>query len=126
VCARAWTDPAYRARLLKDATPAISELGYAAVRANISWRWRTPLLCTTGRVHAVLPVTPGRYSGLPPVWYESAPYRSKAVKDPRGVLKDFGFELPRRHRHSVWDRPRNSLSGAADAPRAPMAGAKNA
>jgi nitrile hydratase len=103
VVARAWTDPAYRARLLTDATPAIAELGYAGRQGeHIVAVENTPethnmVVCTLCSCY------PWPVLGLPPVWYKSAPYRSKAVKDPRGVLYDFGFELPARTEIRVWD-----------------------
>ncbi|MGB8606799.1 nitrile hydratase subunit alpha [Bradyrhizobium sp.] len=103
VVARAWADPAYRARLIKDATPAIAELGYAGRQGeHIIALENTPALhnmvvCTLCSCY------PWPVLGLPPVWYKSAPYRSKAVKDPRGVLRDFGFELPAGTDIRVWD-----------------------
>ncbi len=103
VVARAWVDPAYRARLLKDATPAIAELGYAGRQGE-----HIVALENTPAVHNMVVCTlcscyPWPVLGLPPVWYKSAPYRSKAVKDPRGVLRDFGFELPEGINIRVWD-----------------------
>ena len=103
VVARAWSDPAFRARLLKDATPAIAELGYAGRQGeHIVALENTPVLhnmvvCTLCSCY------PWPVLGLPPVWYKSAPYRAKAVKDPRGVLRDFGFELPDDTEIRVWD-----------------------
>ena len=103
VVARAWSDPDYRARLLRDATPAIAELGYAGRQGeHIVAVENTPALhnmivCTLCSCY------PWPVLGLPPVWYKSAPYRSKAVKDPRGVLRDFGFELPENTEVRVWD-----------------------
>ncbi|MGJ5008433.1 nitrile hydratase subunit alpha [Bradyrhizobium oligotrophicum] len=103
VVARAWTDPAYRARLLAEATPAIGELGYAGRQGeHIVAVENTPdlhnmVVCTLCSCY------PWPVLGLPPVWYKSAPYRAKAVKDPRGVLKDFGFELPPTTKIRVWD-----------------------
>ena len=95
VVARAWVDPAYRARLLADATPAIAELGYAGRQGE-----QIVAVANTPGVHNMIVCTlcscyPWPVLGLPPVWYKSAPYRAKAVKDPRGVLADFGFELPK-------------------------------
>ena len=103
VVARAWTDPAYRARLLEDATPAIAELGYAGRQGE-----HIVALENTPELHNMVVCTlcscyPWPVLGLPPVWYKSAPYRSKAVKDPRGVLSDFGFELAATTRIRVWD-----------------------
>ncbi|WP_315779490.1 MULTISPECIES: nitrile hydratase subunit alpha [unclassified Bradyrhizobium] len=103
VVARAWTDPAFRDRLLSDATPAIGELGYAGRQGeHIVTVENTPelhnmVVCTLCSCY------PWPVLGLPPVWYKSAPYRAKAVKDPRGVLKDFGFELPPTTKIRVWD-----------------------
>src|SRR5476649_441611 len=102
VVARAWTDPAFRGRLLKDATPAIAELGYAGRQGeHIVTVENTPelhhmVVCTLCSCY------PWPVLGLPPIWYKSAPYRSKAVKDPRGVLADFGFELPEGANIRVW------------------------
>jgi nitrile hydratase len=103
VVARAWTDPAYRARLLSDATPAIAELGYAGRQGE-----HIVALENTATLHNMVVCTlcscyPWPVLGLPPVWYKSAPYRAKAVKDPRGVLQDFGFDLPDDTRIRVWD-----------------------
>src|SRR5207302_4272601 len=94
VVARAWTDSAFRARLLKDAPPAISELGYAGRQGE-----HIVALENTPGLHNMVVCTlcscyPWPVLGLPPVWYKSAPFRSKAVKDPCAVLRDFGFELP--------------------------------
>ena len=103
VVARAWTDPAFRSRLLSDATPAIGELGYAGRQGeHIVAVENTPdlhnmVVCTLCSCY------PWPVLGLPPVWYKSAPYRSKAVIDPRGVLKDFGVELPAETEIRVWD-----------------------
>jgi nitrile hydratase len=96
VVARAWSDPAFRARLLQDATPAIAELGYTGRQGeHIVAVENTPALhnmvvCTLCSCY------PWPVLGLPPVWYKSAPYRSKAVKD-------FGFELPEGTAVRVWD-----------------------
>jgi nitrile hydratase subunit alpha len=101
--ARAWSDPAYRERLLKDATSAVTELDYVGRQGeHLVAVENTPILhnmvvCTLCSCY------PWPVLGLPPVWYKSAPYRSKAVKDPRGVLKDFGFDLPSTTKIRVWD-----------------------
>ena len=128
VVARAWTDPAYRARLLKDATPAIAELGYAGRQGE-----HIVALENTPALHNMVVCTlcscyPWPVLGLPPVWYKSAPYRSKAVKDPRGVLEDFGFELPAKApRSGSGIRPRRSaISCCRCAPPALRAGARSA
>ena len=103
VVARAWTDPAYRARLLKDGTPAIAEVGYAGRQGeHIVAVENTPTLhnmvvCTLCSCY------PWPVLGLPPVWYKAAPYRSRAVADPRGVLRDFGVTLPPETAIRVWD-----------------------
>ena len=103
VVARAWTDPAFRARLLSDATPAIGELGYAGRQGE-----HIVAVENTPELHNMVVCTlcscyPWPVLGLPPVWYKSAPYRAKAVKDPRGVLQDFGFALPATTKIRVWD-----------------------
>jgi nitrile hydratase len=103
VIARAWSDPAYRARLLADATPAIFELGYAGRQGeHIVAVENTPdlhnmVVCTLCSCY------PWSVLGLPPVWYKAAPYRSRAVKDPRGVLRDFDVTLPETTKIKVWD-----------------------
>ena len=94
VVARAWVDPAFRAWLLEDATAAIASLGYAGRQGE----HMVALENTPARHHLVVCTLCSCYPwpvlGLPPVWYKSAPYRSRAVKDPRGVLAEFGVELP--------------------------------
>jgi nitrile hydratase subunit alpha len=103
VVARAWRDPAFRARLLADATPAIAELGYEGRQGeHIVAVENTPVLhnmvvCTLCSCY------PWSVLGLPPVWYKAAPYRAKAVRDPRGVLDDFGVALPLDTKIKVWD-----------------------
>src|SRR5437868_7701178 len=103
VVARAWVDPAYRARLLKDATPAIAELGYAGRQGE-----HMVALENTPTLHNMVVCTlcscyPWPVLGLPPVWYKSAPYRARAVADPRGVLKELGVELDPDAEVRVWD-----------------------
>src|ERR1700730_18415147 len=103
VVARAWVDPEYRKRLLKDATAAITELGYAGRQGE-----HMVALENTARVHNMIVCTlcscyPWPVLGLPPVWYKSAPYRSRAVIDPRGALRDFGVTLPDSVEVRVWD-----------------------
>jgi nitrile hydratase subunit alpha len=103
VVARAWTDSAYRGRLLKDATAAVAELDYVGRQGE-----HLVAVENTPTLHNMVVCTlcscyPWPVLGLPPVWYKSAPYRSKAVKDPRGVLKDFGFDLPATTKIRVWD-----------------------
>jgi nitrile hydratase subunit alpha len=103
VVARAWLDPAYKARLLQDASAAIAELGFSGVQGEDMM-----VLENTPKVHNVVVCTlcscyPWPTLGLPPVWYKSAPYRSRAVIDPRGVLREFGLELPPDVEIRVWD-----------------------
>jgi nitrile hydratase subunit alpha len=103
VVARAWTDSAYRGRLLKDATAAVAELDYVGRQGE-----HLVAVENTPTLHNMVVCTlcscyPWPVLGLPPIWYKSAPYRSKAVKDPRGVLKDFGFDLPATTKIRVWD-----------------------
>lgn len=103
VVARAWTDPGFHARLLHDGSAAIGELGYAGRQGeHIVVVENTPtqhnmVVCTLCSCY------PWPVLGLPPVWYKSAPYRSRAVKDPRGVLREFGFELEAGTEIRVWD-----------------------
>ena len=103
VVARAWVDPAYKRRLLADATAAIAELGYAGQQGE-----HMVAVENTPQVHNLVVCTlcscyPWSVLGLPPVWYKSAPYRSRAVIDPRGVLREFGLELPEDVEVRVWD-----------------------
>ena len=103
VVAKAWTDPAYKARLLKDSTAAIAELGYSGVQGE-----DMVVVENTPGVHNMVVCTlcscyPWPTLGLPPNWYKSAPYRSRAVIDPRGVLREFGVELPDSTEVRVWD-----------------------
>jgi nitrile hydratase len=103
VVARAWADPAYRARLAEDATAAIAELGYTGRQGE-----HMVALFNAPGVHNMVVCTlcscyPWPVLGLPPVWYKSAPYRSRAVIDPRGVLAEFGVALPEEVEVRVWD-----------------------
>jgi nitrile hydratase subunit alpha len=103
VVARAWTDPAYKARLTEDATAAIAELGYSGGQGD-----HMVVVENTPQVHNLVVCTlcscyPWPVLGLPPVWYKSSPYRSRAVIDPRGVLKEFGTELAADTEIRVWD-----------------------
>jgi nitrile hydratase subunit alpha len=103
VVARAWTDPAYKALLLSDATAAIAEFGFTGRQGE-----HMVALENTAGVHNLVVCTlcscyPLPVLGLPPVWYKSAPYRSRAVMDPRGVLADFGLNLPPEKEIRVWD-----------------------
>jgi nitrile hydratase subunit alpha len=103
VVARAWTDPAYKQRLLTNADAAIAELGYGGMQGE-----HMVVVENTPNVHNLIVCTlcscyPWPVLGLPPVWYKSAPYRSRAVIDPRGVLREFGLDLPADVEVRVWD-----------------------
>jgi nitrile hydratase len=103
VVAKAWSDPAYRAWLLEDGSAAIHSLGFTGRQGE-----HMVALENTPAVHNMVVCTlcscyPWPVLGLPPVWYKSAPYRSRAVADPRGVLREFGFELPDETEIRVWD-----------------------
>ena len=103
VVARAWTAPAYKQRLLSDAVAAIGELGYSGWQGQ-----ELQVVENTPKVHNLIVCTlcscyPWPVLGLPPVWYKSAPYRSRAVIDPRGVLRELGTELPADVEVRVWD-----------------------
>jgi len=103
VVAKAWTDPAFKQVLLADATKAVQSLGLISrVGDHLIAVENTPathnmIVCTLCSCY------PWEVLGLPPVWYKSAPYRSRAVNDPRGVLGDFGVSLPRDVQIRVWD-----------------------
>jgi nitrile hydratase subunit alpha len=103
VVAKAWNDPDYRQWLLRDGTAAVASLGYTGRQGeNIRVVENSPhvhnmVVCT---LCSCYPVT---LLGLPPVWYKSAPYRSRVVADPRGVLREFGVELPSDAAIRVWD-----------------------
>jgi nitrile hydratase len=103
VVAKAWTDAAFRKALLEDATKAIAPLAdmcrvgdHLVAVENTSTR-HNMVVCTLCSCY------PWELLGLPPVWYKSSPYRSRAVKDPRGVLADFGVRLPKETEIRVWD-----------------------
>jgi nitrile hydratase subunit alpha len=103
VVARAWVDPVYKRRLLADGTAAIAELGYGGAQGE-----HMRVVENTPTVHNLVVCTlcscyPWPVLGLPPVWYKSAPYRSRAVIDPRGVLREFGLDLPESVEVRVWD-----------------------
>jgi nitrile hydratase len=103
VVARAWADPAYKQRLLTNADAAIAELGYGGLQGE-----HMVAVENTSNVHNMVVCTlcscyPWPVLGLPPVWYKSAPYRSRAVIDPRGVLREFGLELSGDVEVRVWD-----------------------
>jgi nitrile hydratase len=102
VVAKAWVDPAFRKSLLEDASEAIRTLGKVRVGDHLIAVENTPqrhnmIVCTLCSCY------PSDILGLPPVWYKSAPYRSRAVKDPRGVLAEFGLSLPKETEIRVWD-----------------------
>ena len=103
VVAKAWSDPEYAARLREDATAAIAELGYVGRQGE-----HMVALENTPEVHHMVVCTlcscyPWPVLGLPPVWYKSAPYRSRAVSEPRAVLADFGVTLPEETEIRVVD-----------------------
>ncbi len=103
IVARAWTDPEFRSRLLADATAAVNSLGHASqVGGHLIAVENTPqthnlVVCTLCSCY------PWEVLGLPPIWYKSAPYRSRAVIDPRGVLADFGLNLEPETEIRIWD-----------------------
>ena len=103
VVARAWMDPEFKKRLLADATAAIAELGYEGGQgAHMVVVENTPdrhnlVVCTLCSCY------PWPVLGLPPVWYKAAPYRSRAVIDPRGVLRELGLDLDENVEVRVWD-----------------------
>jgi nitrile hydratase len=103
VVARAWVDPAYKKRLLTNATAAIGELGFSGLQGE-----HLVVVENTPKVHNVVVCTlcscyPWPVLGLPPTWYKSAPYRSRVVIDPRSVLREFGLELDESVEIRVWD-----------------------
>jgi nitrile hydratase len=103
VVARAWTDPAYKQRLLRDATAAIAELGFGGFQGEDML-----VVENTPTIHNIVVCTlcscyPWAVLGLPPGWYKAAPYRARAVREPRSVLKEFGVELPDDVEVRVWD-----------------------
>jgi len=103
VVARAWIDPAFRARLMSDGAAAIAEFGYQGRQTE-----DLVVVENTPAIHNLVVCTlcscyPWGVLGLPPVWYKSAPYRSRAVMDPRGVLREFGVELEPDVEVRVWD-----------------------
>ncbi|MDM0109087.1 nitrile hydratase subunit alpha [Variovorax sp. J22R24] len=103
VVARAWADPAFHDWLMKDATAAIASLGFTGRQGE-----HMVAVANTDERHHMVVCTlcscyPWPVLGLPPTWYKSAPYRSRAVKDPRGVLAEFGVQLPESVAIRVWD-----------------------
>ena len=103
VVARAWTNPDFKKVLLADATKAVASMGHMSrvgdhlVAVENTPKRHNMIVCTLCSCY------PWEVLGLPPVWYKSAPYRSRAVKDPRGVLSDFGITLPKDTEVRVWD-----------------------
>jgi nitrile hydratase subunit alpha len=103
VVAKAWTDPGFKRRLLEDGSAAIATLGHTSrvgdhlVAVENTPQLHNMVVCTLCSCY------PWEMLGLPPVWYKAAPYRSRAVKDPRGVLADFGVSLPKETEIRVWD-----------------------
>lgn len=103
VVARAWSDPEYKAWLLKDGTGAIADMGFEAVQGEDmvvvenTPQVRNMVVCT------LCSCFPWATLGLPPVWYKSAPFRSRAAADPRGVLAEFGTEISTETELRVWD-----------------------
>lgn len=103
VVAKAWSDPEYLGRLREDATSAIAELGFGGRQGE-----HMRIVENTDAVHNMVVCTlcscyPWPVLGLPPVWYKSAPYRSRAVIEPRAVLAEFGVSLPEKTDIRVWD-----------------------
>jgi len=103
VVARAWVDPAFKKRLLENAPTAIAELGYTSGQGE-----HIVVVENTRELHNLVVCTlcscyPWPVLGLPPVWYKSAPYRSRAVIDPRGILKEFGTQVAEDVEVRVWD-----------------------
>ncbi len=103
VVARAWTDPEYKKRLLDDGSAGIAELGFSGMQGE-----DLIVVENTPDVHNILVCTlcscyPWPTLGLPPVWYKAAPYRARAVSDPRGVLQEFGVDVPEDKEVRVWD-----------------------
>jgi len=103
VVAKAWTDPEFKERLLRDATAAVSELGFAGRQGE-----HLQVVENNEKVHNLVVCTlcscyPWTVLGLPPAWYKSAPYRARAVSEPRAVLSEFGTELDDDITIRVWD-----------------------
>jgi nitrile hydratase subunit alpha len=103
IVARAWVDPEFKRRLLEDGTAAVAEHGFVGRQSE-----KLVVVENTGDVHNMVVCTlcscyPWAVLGLPPVWYKSAPYRSRAVIDPRGVLSELGVSVPTQREIRVWD-----------------------
>lgn len=103
IVARAWVDADYKKRLLDDATAAVAEFGFSGAQGE-----HLVAVENTDKRHNVVVCTlcscyPWPVLGLPPVWYKSAPYRSRVVREPRAVLSEFGLDLPKEMEVRVWD-----------------------
>lgn len=103
VVAKAWTDPAYKQRLLENATAAIAELGYSGLQGE-----HMVVVENTPQQHNLVTCTlcscyPWPVLGLPPVWYKSSAYRARSIREPRKVLEEFGVKLPEGKAVRVWD-----------------------
>jgi nitrile hydratase len=103
VVARAWIDPAFKRRLLEDGTSVVATMGFEGRQTD-----KLVVLENTPKTHHLVVCTlcscyPWAVLGLPPVWYKSSPYRARAVSDPRGVLREFGVDLPADAEVRVWD-----------------------
>jgi len=103
VVAKAWTDPDFKARLLKDASATLAEMGLAGIEGtHVEVKENTPethnmVVCTLCSCY------PWTLLGLPPNWYKSTPYRARAVRDPRGILAEFGVDMSEEVEVRVWD-----------------------
>jgi nitrile hydratase subunit alpha len=103
VVAKAWTDPDFKKALIEDATKAVQSFGLInrvgdhLIAVENTPKLHNMIVCTLCSCY------PWEVLGLPPVWYKSAPYRSRAVSEPRGVLSDFGVTLPQDTKIRVWD-----------------------
>ena len=103
IVARAWVDPVFKQRLLDDGTAAVAEHGFVGRQSE-----KLVVVENTAQVHNMVVCTlcscyPWAVLGLPPVWYKSAPYRARAVIDPRGVLSELGVAVPGEREVRVWD-----------------------
>ena len=103
VVARAWTDPQFKSRLHEDANAAIASMGFTGRQGE-----HMKIVENTNVIHNLVVCTlcscyPWTVLGLPPIWYKSAPYRARAVMDPRGVLKEFETEIGKDVEIKVWD-----------------------
>ena len=103
IVAKAWTDPEFKARLLEDASATLAQLGHTGIEGS-----HMVVVENTDEIHNLVVCTlcscyPWPMLGLPPNWYKSTPYRAKAVRDPRGLLKEFGLDLSVETEVRVWD-----------------------